>query len=345
MRKGARVSRSVVGALACCAFAALACTSAIEHSSLRPKDPEAIWEREYTRAQRFESGRMFDEAERHYRRALDAGRSFDIGDQRVLQTRLALADLYIVLGRVGDAEEQYGEVIRQQRAAYGDTNEATADSLNRLGVLFADDGRASDALPLFEESLRVRARLYGPDHPSTVATMQNLASAYHEVGRYEEAEKLYVRALEAYEKKGDAYLGVASVAQNNLACLYRSMGRGSQAESLHLHAIALSIEINGPKNPNVAIFSRDLANLFAEQERYRAAEARYKIAMQVFVANYGNTHEELRRTLLDYAAMLRAEGREREAGQMEASAAEIAEKQRLARSGSRPPPKAKPKLR
>jgi tetratricopeptide (TPR) repeat protein len=345
MRKGDGVGGSAVRALACCTLVAFACTSAVEHRSLRPTDPEQVWDREFARARRFESGRMFDEAERHYLRALDAGRSFALGDQRVLQTHLALADLYTVLGRVGDAEAQYVEVIGQQRVAYGDTNEATADSLNRLGVLFADDGRASEALPLFEESLRVRAVLYGPDHPSTVATLQNLAAAYHEVGRYEEAEKLYLRALEAYETQGEQYLGVASVAQNNLACLYRSMGRGSRAESLHLHAIALSIEINGPRNPNVAIFSRDLANLLAEQQRYRAAEARYKTAMQIFVASYGHTHAELRRTLLDYAAMLRAEGRDREAGKLEVSAVEIDEALRRARSGATPAPRSGGKLR
>jgi len=85
----------------------------------------------------------------------------------------------------------------------------------------------------------------------------------------------------------------------------------------------LSIEINGPKNPNVAIFSRDLANLLAEQERYRAAEARYKAAMPLFIASYGRTHEQVRQTLADYAAMLRAEGRDEEAASVEAAVAEI----------------------
>ena len=316
-------ARAARRALMCGAIAALACTSSVEHASLRPKSPDAVWEREYARARRFESGRMFEDAERHYERALTAGRVFDLGDQRVLQTRLALADLYSAQGRIDEAEQQYREVIRRQRAAYGDTNEATADSLNRLGVLLADDGRASEALPLFEESLRLRARIYGPEHPSTVATMQNLASAYHVVGRHAESEKLYLRTLEVYEGQGEEYLGVASVTQNNLARLYRSMGRGSEAESLHLHAIALSIEINGPKNPNVAIFSRDLANLLAEQERYRAAEARYKAAMPLFIASYGRTHEQVRQTLADYAAMLRAEGRDEEAASVEAAVAEI----------------------
>ncbi len=317
-------------ALIGCAIAGFACTTSVEHASLQPKSQDAVWEREYGRARRFESGRMFEEAERHYERALDAGRAFAIGDQRVLQTRLALADLYIVQGRIDDAERQFVEVIRRQRAAYGENNEAIADSLNRLGVLLADDGRASEALSLFEESLRLRARIYGPEAPPTVATMQNLASAYREVGRYAEAEKLYMLALTAYEGMGEEFLGVASVTQNNLAVLYRSMGRGNEAESMHLHAIALSIEVNGPRNPNVAIFSRDFANLLAEQERYRVAEARYKVAIQIFIANYGRTSEAVRQTMVAYAAMLRAEGRQQEAASMAAAAVQIEEELRRA---------------
>jgi tetratricopeptide (TPR) repeat protein len=316
--------RTLWVALALSAFAIAACTTSVEHGSLTPRSPDEVWEREFARAQRFEGGRMFADAERHYLRALDAGRVFDSGDPRVLRTRLSLADLYTVQGRIADAEAQYVEVIRRQRITYGDSSEATADSLNRLGVLLADDDRAPEALPMFEESLRIRARRYGPDHPSTIATAQNLAAAYHVVGRYGEAEALYVRSLEAYEGMGEKVLGLASVTQNNLARLYRSMGRGSEAESLHLHAISLSIEVNGPKNPNVAIFSHDLANLLAEQERYPAAEAHYKTAIRLFISNYGRVNEPLRSTLIDYAAMLRADGQDHEAASYEASAAEIA---------------------
>ena len=116
--------------------------------------------------------------------------------------------------------------------------------------------------------------------------------------------------------------------QNNLARLYRDTGRANEAESMFLHAIALSVEINGPRNPNVAIFLRDFAELLAEQERYRAAEARYKTAIQIFSENYGRNSEAVRRTLLDYAAMLRAEGRPREAASVTAAAVRIEEKLR-----------------
>ena len=60
------------------------------------------------------------------------------------------------------------------------------------------------------------------------------------------------------------------------------------------------------------------------------AEARYKAAIQVFIANYGRTSEPVRQTMVDYAAMLRAEGRQREAASVAAAAVQIEEKLRRA---------------
>jgi tetratricopeptide (TPR) repeat protein len=78
----------------------------------------------------------------------------------------------------------------------------------------------------------------------------------------------------------------------------------------------------------VAIFSRDLANLYAEQERYDESEVFFGEAVRIFVANYGRSHYEIRKTLTDFASMLAASGRQSEADRYYERAAAIPETRR-----------------
>jgi len=335
MRLGTPATRARVRALVLVAVLATGCTNRVEDRSLHRKDAAEEWQDEFNRAQSLERGAMFEPAEKRYRRALRAAREFPSDDPREARTRLALADLYTVQGRIDEAEAEYRVVIGIQRAAYGERNEAIADSLNRLGVLYADHFEAAKAEPLFEEALRIRISVYGDEHPATIATAQNLASAYRETGRFQEAEVLYLQALRFYAERGEAYFGIVSVVENNLALLYQRMGRGAEAESLHMGALETSIAINGPRNPNVARFFRDLANLFAEQRRFGESERTFLDAIKIFIENYGQSHYELRRTYLDLAAMLVAAGRERDAGYYRSLAEAIPPPTRF--GGSTPP--------
>jgi len=115
------------------------------------------------------------------------------------------------------------------------------------------------------------------------------------------------------------------------------MDRGPEAESLHLSAIELSIEINGPRNPNAAKFVRDLANLYAEQERFEESEEAFLDSIRIFIANYGQSHYEVRRTYLDFAAMLAAAGRDVDAKYYDSLAASIPAPKRSERSGDASP--------
>jgi len=133
--------RFVIGAGLLGLFLAAGCAKSVEESSVRPVDADAAWSEEFARAERLERGALFDAAEKRYLRALRLCEAFDAEDPREARTRMALADLYIVVGRTADAESQYREVIRLQRRVFGEANEAVADSQNRLGVLYADTGR------------------------------------------------------------------------------------------------------------------------------------------------------------------------------------------------------------
>ena len=56
------------------------------------------------------------------------------------------------------------------------------------------------------------------------------------------------------------------------------------------------------------------------------------VAIEVFIANYGRTSEPVRETMIDYAAMLRVEGRLPEAASMTSAARQIEEKLERARA-------------
>ena len=94
-------SAALAGSLIWVALAA--CAPHIEDRSLRRKHPEAQWEAEFKRATRFDGGGMFELAERRYRKALRIAETFPEGDDRMIRTRYALADLFTVAERIEEA--------------------------------------------------------------------------------------------------------------------------------------------------------------------------------------------------------------------------------------------------
>jgi len=79
--------------------------------------------------------------------------------------------------------------------------DALANSLNNLAVLYEYQGRYNDAEPLYLQSLDIRKRQLGDDHPSVATSLNNLALLYESQGKYSEAEDLAKQALVIYQNR------------------------------------------------------------------------------------------------------------------------------------------------
>ena len=124
-------------------------------------------------------------------------------------------------------------------------DDAKANLLNLLGILYDENGKPQEAEKLHLEALTIRRRLarYNPAaYEFYVAdTCGNLGILYADNGRPQEAEKLHLEALDIYRRLARynpaAFEADVATTCNNLGNLYAKNGRPQEAEKLYLEAL------------------------------------------------------------------------------------------------------------
>lgn len=133
--------------------------------------------------------------------------------------RAKLAELELLYGDLGRAEELYRELIRAQPHRSDYTN---------LGLAQLLQGDYADAVETFERALAL-----APDHR---ATLLNLADAKTALGLREEASRLYRRVLEQLRRRGETTALSAIETMNEAQCLAR-LGAAEEAVALALDTL------------------------------------------------------------------------------------------------------------
>src|SRR3982751_707118 len=62
--------------------------------------------------------------------------------------------------------------------ALGPDHTSTLDTVNNLGILYADQGKLAEAEQMYQRALAGTEKALGPDHLSTLETVNNLGMLY-----------------------------------------------------------------------------------------------------------------------------------------------------------------------
>jgi CHAT domain-containing protein len=101
-------------------------------------------------------------------------RSQLFGGEESAQGLLVIADMYLLQGRLRDAEASLKEVLRIRKTTVGDHHPSYHQVLTRLGYLSLMLGYEEEAENLFGESYRLFSQTYGPESSSSFAALQGL---------------------------------------------------------------------------------------------------------------------------------------------------------------------------
>ena len=152
----------------------------------------------------------YDEAERHYRRALDIEEQ--VGDQD------GLADTYHNLGALAQKRGDYDEAERQYQRSLG-IKERLGDQIGlarsylQLGSIAKGRGDYAETERQYQRALDICERL--GSEADLAITYHQLGLLAHDRGDYDEAERHYRRALDIDQRRGD---------QDGLASTYHQLG-------------------------------------------------------------------------------------------------------------------------
>ena len=264
-----------------------------------------------------ESGR-YHEAEALYLRALNiCERNLGAEHPSTAQTLHQLARHRRGQGRFEEASELYLRALDIYEKLLGPEHGNVAATLYYLAELRRQQKRDSEAEALLQRALAIREKVLGPEHQSTAAILHELARLYEDQGKYEVSERLYLRVLRIYEKVLGAEHNDIAMTLHELARIYNVQHRYEELEQVELRALAIHEKVLGEHQFTYATLYR-LAKLYHAQDNYERAASYYQRALAIQEKEPGIQHPDTIKTISDYAALLRAMGRESEAAGLEA---------------------------
>lgn len=234
-------------------------------------------------------------------------------DPEVARSLNNLGNLHKRMGRYDEAEVCYKRALLIREKTLPDDHPDLARVVSNLAFIYGEQGRDAEAEEHYLRSLEIVEKVYEPDHPEVARTLNNLASFYLENDRYSEAEPMLRRVVPIFEKvRGPQHLEVA-IGVYNLGETVRKQGRPAEADALYRRSLVVFETAQGPESPLVAYAALGLANACGDRGLNSEAEALYRRALAIREGALEPGDDDLRETVRDYAAFLRAEGRDDEA--------------------------------
>ena len=201
-----------------------------------------------------------------------------------------LTELYILSGRLDDAETGLKKLKSLTINKYGQDHPAVADVLNKQAKLYSKTRRLQPLEGIYKEIIRIFTKAHGEKHPSVVTAVKNLALLYDSMGRLADAEPMYIKGISlAEEVYGKAHPAVAS-GLNNLGLLYYSSGKYGDVEALYKRALRIYETAYGRDHPAISTLLNNLAVFYTSTGRLDEAETYYKQALLIDEGLFGKDH-------------------------------------------------------
>lgn len=263
----------------------------------------------------YKKGKIKD-AERLFLEAIEEAGKSTSKDDNMYVGLTNLAGLYKMTGKFAKAEPIYKRAMLIQERDFGPKDLKVALAIDNYGDILMRTEKYKEAEEYYRKSLSIRQSKLASTDGEIGKNMVNLAESLEEQKQYEEAGALYRKGIpilqEAFGPK-DFFLAKAL---NQFGWLYKNRGNLEQAESLYLRAMAI-YESKSVNEPNIALVSKNLAEVYRKQGKYADAEAMYKKSILIREKTFDSSHISIALVLEDYSSMLKELGRLEEAELLE----------------------------
>jgi tetratricopeptide (TPR) repeat protein len=260
----------------------------------------------------YASEEEYSKAERAYSDALSIYKLR--GDQN--QSALMLHNLGMLdslRGRSDDAIRIVNQAQKLARSASTHDPTITALLLNGLGIIHFRRGQNGKAEKYFNQVLQMIEA--APIQFDTARVLNNLASVYFNQRKFKQAEATFTRALQSKEATtGLAHIDLC-VTLNGLGAVETEMGK--YAEAVDHYRRALKILESSPSDfaTSAARILRELSKTYSRSGQKDEAQVTLAEAAELARANLERA-PDMAAIVDDYAAVLKNQGRTREADEL-----------------------------
>ena len=268
------------------ALALLAC--AAEPAPVRVESPEERWQRLFASGERWSESNS-DAGALYHQRALRVARELPPGDARLVRSELAFGEARRRQGRIDDARRQLVAAVEHARALEPEDPALLASALQSWALLQIMAGDLEAAEVTLAEAALLRIRRVEGHAPETAEAIVQLGEVQRRLGKLEAAEDNLTEAAEIYLTYDSEY-------------------------AMHRRAILVARQQANEHNPNTAIYSRGLGDLFVRTGRLDIAEGLYRYALEVLEGTVGRDNVETQITRDRLHDLSERMGRERPPG-------------------------------
>ncbi|MEM9459781.1 MAG: tetratricopeptide repeat protein [Myxococcota bacterium] len=269
----------------------------------------------------------YEDAEHHYRRALEL-RRHALGEDHPLVANDTndLGRALLEQGRYDDAEHSFHEALKIQQRTLGEYHPRMAYSINKLGQVNLGRGRLEEAKHNFLRALEIQQRTLSADHPDVASSTNNLGNTFASQEKYGQAERWFRRTLEIRERALGAHHPFVADSANNLGTVLLGQGRYTEAQAQYQRAQRIQQRVLGPQHPSIAVTFNNLGNLFFTLGQHARAETHYRQALEVHQHTLGDDHPNVAASMTNLGNVLRNQGKHAQAEQQHRRALAIYER-------------------
>ncbi len=212
-----------------------------------------------------------------------------------------LANVYIELDRLEEAEGLYRRALESDRARWGDEHEQVAKSLAGLATVYLFLNQLDYSESFFRQALAIHMALNGAEHPQTINTLVNIGSLHYMKDDRVQALRLWEQALPPLRKIfGDRHPESASLL-NNIGRIYLLRGDWETAKGLLTESVEIDRSL-GREHHDDLVFALNSLGL-AKVGLNELAEARALYDEALSLAR-GTSHPMLGQILVNRADLV-----------------------------------------
>jgi tetratricopeptide (TPR) repeat protein len=294
----------------------------IEESIHDPNSPKLIWPIQRL-ANDYNKQKQFGEAENLYKRALAIAESKEgMAFGSLLGITFELGRFYEDTDRLADAEQLY----KRSREKLISTNDSEALLFN-VAHVYAKQKRYDEAVAIYKNLLENELKSAGPESGNLTTTLFFIGNTLTDQGKHAEAEPYFKRALDIRERISNEFgrmlhskdSTMVAINMETLADCYEAQGKFNDARFLWEKILEIDRKERGSDS---AVIAKDLAsigNLYEKTSQLEEAEKHLKKALQIFDRSNDKKPEDRQQYVKDYARVLRALQRDKEADDLEQS--------------------------
>lgn len=198
---------------------------------------------------------------------------YDARDIRFITSVLYVADIYLQLDRIREAERLLVSTLRAQDRQSHNSGVLS----NKLGDLYTYSGEFSRAQRALMMAVDIHADEGGEESAAYLNAAINLGILYMNQGKYPEAEEIFEVALSKLDRAEIAYAAV----HNNQALVFQSLGQLDRAEKAFGEILVADSLTVGTFHPDYAITLSNLGLVYADQGKFEQAERSLKRALDI----------------------------------------------------------------